>query len=111
MTRNRVYGMLSIAAKGGRVRSGELAAEEQIRAGRARLVLIAEDASDNTKDRFVSMCRGRGIEAFGYGTKEELGRSIGKAERSVLAVTDEGLAGAIKKLLNEAEADTYGNGK
>ena len=111
MTRNKVYGLLSIAAKGGRVRSGELAVTEQVQKGRAMLVMIAADASDNTKDRFVSLCRSRGIEAFGYGTKEELGRSIGKAERSVLAVTDEGPAGAIKKILKEAEAETYGNGK
>ncbi|MBO4289780.1 MAG: ribosomal L7Ae/L30e/S12e/Gadd45 family protein [Lachnospiraceae bacterium] len=111
MTRNKVYGMLSIAAKAGRVKSGELAAEEQIRAGKAKLVIIAEDASGNTKDRFASMCRGRRTEAYGYGTKEELGRSIGKAERSVLAVTDEGLAGAILKNLKEAEAKAYGNGK
>lgn len=111
MTRNKVYGMLSIAAKAGRVKSGELAAEEQIRSGRARLVIIAEDASDNTKDRFSSMCRGRMVPAYGYGTKEELGRSIGKAERSVLAVTDEGLAEAVTKNLKEAEARAYGNGK
>ncbi len=111
MTGNKVYGLLSIAAKAGKVKSGELAAAEQIQGGRARLVLIAADASDNTKDRFVSLCRGRHIAAYGYGTKEELGHSIGKAERSVLAVTDEGLAGAIQNKLNEAEAEFYGNGK
>ena len=111
MTRNKVYGMLGIAAKAGKVKSGELAATEQIRAGRAQLVLIAEDASGNTRDRFASMCRGYSAVSCIYGTKEDLGRSIGKAERSVLAVTDEGLAEAIIKNLKEAEARIYGYGK
>ena len=109
MTKNKITGLLGIAAKGGNVSSGELAATEQIRAGRAKLVLIARDASDNTKDRFVSMCRGHKAPACSWQTKEELGRSIGKAERSVRVITDRGLADKIAQLLlNESEAEFYG---
>ena len=104
MTKNKLTGLLGIAAKAGRVASGELPATEAIRSGKARLVLIAADASDNTKKRFVSLCRSREIESVSYGEKEELGRIIGKAERSVLAVTDEGLANGTRKLLTDAEA-------
>lgn len=109
MTRNKISGLLGIAAKAGKAASGELAATEAIRSGRAELVLIAKDASDNTKDRFVSMCLGHKAAACGYSTKEDLGRCIGKAERSVLAVTDRGLAEALTALLqNESEAEFYG---
>ena len=37
------------------------------------------------------------VETISYSTKETLGRAIGKAERSCICVTDEGLARAIKE--------------
>ena len=40
---------------------------------------------------------------YTYGSKEDLGHSMGKEFRASLAVTDEGFAKSIKKRLDEAE--------
>ena len=42
-----------------------------------------------------------------WGTKEELGQAVGKAERSGIAITDSGFAGRIRIMLEE---ETEGKG-
>ncbi len=94
--------MLGLAARGRNVASGEFQTEKAIKTGAGRLVVVAEDASANTKKRFVDKCSYYGVSIFFYGTKEELGRAIGKEYRSGLAVLEKGLAKSVKDLLEKA---------
>jgi len=80
--------------------SGEFQTENAVKDGSAMLVIVAEDASDNTKKLFKDKCSYYDVPVICYGTKEQLGRAIGKDLRSSLAITDEGLAKAIEKALN-----------
>lgn len=80
--------------------SGEFQTEEAVKTGSAMLVIVAEDASANTKKLFHDKCSFYEVPVYEYGTKEELGRAIGKDIRSSLAVCDAGLADAIIKHLN-----------
>lgn len=51
MTQNsKVLSMLGLAAKAGKVASGEFSTEKEVKSGNACLVIVAEDASDNTKN-------------------------------------------------------------
>lgn len=92
--------MVGIAAKAGRIDSGEFMTENAVKSGRAALVIIAGDASGNTKKKFNNMCEFYEVPIREYSTKEELGRAIGKEFRASIAVTDEGLAQAIMKKMN-----------
>ena len=58
MTQNsKVLSMLGLAAKAGKVASGEFSTEKEVKSGNACLVIVAEDASDNTKKLFRNkMC-------------------------------------------------------
>ena len=57
MTQNsKVLSMLGLAAKAGKVASGEFSTEKEVKSGNACLVIVAEDASDNTKKMFRNMC-------------------------------------------------------
>lgn len=94
---NKVHSMIGLATKAGKVVSGEFAVEKAIKDGKAFLVLIAEDASDNTKKHFSDMCIYRKIPYQVYGEKDTLGHMIGKDERASLAVTDQGFATSIQK--------------
>lgn len=95
--------MLGLAARGRNVASGEFSTEKAVKTGEAFLVIVAEDASDNTKKMFRNMCTFYETPIYIYGTKEELGHAIGKEFRASLAVTDENLAKAVEKKI-EAEA-------
>jgi ribosomal protein L7Ae-like RNA K-turn-binding protein len=91
--------MLGIAAKAGHVASGEFSTEKAVKTGQAFLVIVSEEASENTKKSFGNMTDFYNVPIFYYGSKEELGRSIGKQFRASLAVTDENLARAVENAL------------
>ncbi len=96
---NKVLSMLGIAAKSGNVASGEFSTEQAVKKGRAYLVIVSEEASDNTKKMFTNMTEFYEVPMYVYGTKEELGRCIGKQFRASLAITDENLAKAVERNL------------
>ena len=91
--------MLGIAAKSGNVVSGEFSTEKAIKTGRACLVIVSEEASDNTKKMFGNMVEFYGAPMYVFGTKDELGRCIGKEFRASLAIIDENLAKAVETKL------------
>lgn len=89
------YNLLSIAMKAGKVKSGEFSCEAAVKDSTAKLVIIAEDASDNTKKLFSDKSAYRNIPYVIFGNKDNLGHAIGRKERASVAVTDEGLAKAL----------------
>ncbi len=86
---------LGLAMRAGAVVSGEFSVENAVREGKAFLVLISEDASANTKKKFTDKCSYYQVPLRVYGTKETLGRALGKAQRTSAAVTGEGFAKAL----------------
>ncbi|MDE6889219.1 MAG: ribosomal L7Ae/L30e/S12e/Gadd45 family protein [Eubacterium sp.] len=103
MKPDKVLSMIGIAARAGSIASGEFSTEKAAKGGRAYLVILAKDASQNTKKHFSDMCAYREIPYFEYADKKQLGNCIGKEYRASLAVTDENLGGAIIKRLTETE--------
>ena len=101
LKQNKVYSLLGIAMRGRNLVSGEFQTLEAIKKGSAMLVIIAEDASDNTKKLFSDKCSFYEVPVLRFGTKEGLGRAIGKDLRSSVGVCDAGLADAIIKQLDE----------
>ncbi len=98
--KDRVLSMLGMAAKAGKIESGEFSTEKAVKGGRGRLVIVAEDASDNTKKMFTNMCKYYKVPFVVFGTKEELGHWIGKAYRASICILDEGFAKAVLKKIN-----------
>ena len=99
---NKVYSLLGLSMKAGKLVCGEFATDKSVKSGKAWLVIVSEDASDNTKKMFSNMCEFYKVPKYFYGTKEELGHTIGKAMRSSLAITDENFAKSIIKHLEES---------
>ena len=91
--------MIGIEAKAGNVVSGEFSTEKAIKIGTACLVIVSEEASDNTKKHFTDMTSFYKVPCYFYGDKESLGRCIGKEFRASLAITDENLARAVESKL------------
>ena len=101
MQNNRILSLLGLSQKAGKIKSGAFATTDAVKSFKAWLVIIATDASDNTKKEFTNMCSFYEVPCWEYSTKEELGASIGKEERSVVAVCDEGFAKSLDKIRNE----------
>ena len=96
--KSKIFSMLGLARKAGKLVSGEFMTENSIKSGKARLVIISEEASDNTRKHFKDMCSYRNVPCVEFGTKEELGHYTGSEMRASLALTDQGFADAISRL-------------
>ena len=103
----KVLGTLGLAMKAGNIVSGEFMVEKAIRDGSARLVIVAEDASANTKKKFSNSCQFYRVPYTEFGDKDTLGKAIGKEFRASLAVLNKGFAKSIGKNL-DLEVTQYG---
>lgn len=99
--------MLGLAQKAGKIASGEFSTQEAVKRGKAYCVIVADDASDNTKKNFTDMGNYYQVPVYFYGNKETIGKAIGKEFRASLSVNDEGFGKQIEKLIkvlsNEGE--------
>ena len=100
MTNDKVLAYLGLATRAGKIQSGEFSTEKSVKAGKAAMVIVAEDASNNTKKKFTNMCTFYKVPIYIYGTKETLGASIGRELRASLALEDTGFCKAIKKQID-----------
>ena len=89
--------MISLATKAGKTKSGEFMTEKEVKEGRAHLVIVADDASDNTKKKFQNMCDFYQVPIYFYKDKDTLGHAMGKEFRASLVILDEGFAKGIRK--------------
>lgn len=105
MKPDKVLSLLGIAAKAGNVASGEFSTEKAVKEGKAHLVIVAADASDNTKKRFSDMCTYYNCRYFEYSDKEMLGHCIGKEFRASAAIKNEGLANEIIRHLDKTTTE------
>ena len=81
-TEKKTLSLLGLATKAGKIASGEFQTEAAVKDGTAKLVLVASDASDNTKKLFHDKCSYYGVPVYVYGSKETLGAAIGKEYRA-----------------------------
>ena len=101
---NRALNYLALAKKGRLVELGEEPVGAVARAVKARLVVVASDASDHTWRRAKSFVAGTEQQCIRVPfTKEELGFVVGRQSLAIAAFTDAALALAFVKALPNLE--------
>lgn len=106
MKNPKFFNHLGLAMRAGKLVTGDSAVLDAIRTGEAKLAVLAEDASDNARKKYGDKCVFYNVPLIEYGTRSELGASIGRAERVIVAVTDDGFV----KLLEKARGSSDGGG-
>ncbi len=89
---------IGLAMKAGKIASGDFSVEKAVRSGTAKLVMLDESASENTKKQWRDACSFRNIPLIRI---RAMGSAIGKPARMVAAVTDEGFSAMIIKNSNK----------
>lgn len=84
----KVKSLLSLCQRAGKIVTGDDTVEINIKKGSVFFVIIAGDASENTKNKFVNKCKYYNVPYCICYTKEELSNCIGKYNRSVYAITE-----------------------
>ncbi len=105
--RQKILNLIGLATKAGKIASGEFMTEQSVKSGKASLVIVSEQSSDNTKKMFTNMCTYYKVPIYFFGEKGELGHAMGKEMRASLALTDDGFAKAVVKLFNTNGGSKY----
>ena len=102
MTNNmqKIHSLLGIAMRAGKLVSGEDGTMIDLKKGKLNLVIVAEDASNNTKKLFKDKSSFRHVNCIELSTNSDLGISIGKDSRAVIGIKDIGFANKIIQLID-----------
>src|SRR5690554_170493 len=101
MNKKKFYSFLGLCQRAGKLTSGEDSVKYEIKKGKIRLLIIAEDASHNTKESFLLQAQSKKIPYLIVGDKENLGLSIGKGYRALVGIKDKNMAANLIKIYND----------
>ncbi|WP_161877987.1 YlxQ-related RNA-binding protein [Alkalibacterium sp. MB6] len=96
--KDRILNLIGLAQRAGRLISGEDLVLQSVRSGKAKLVFIASNASENATKQFLNKCVYYEVPVVNQLSREELSHALGK-DRTVCAVTDNGFVQSLQKLL------------
>ena len=97
----RITNLLSMAQRARRIVSGAFAVEQALKGREAVLVLVAADASDETKKDYTILADRYKVPYLEGLDREMLGQCLGKEYRAVAALTDKGFAKKLRELMKE----------
>ncbi len=107
---DKILGLLGLMRRANALDVGETNSGAAVKAGRAKLLLLASDASDNARRRAETFVFGHRtfLLTLPY-TKAEVSGSVGVSSCSMAAVTDIGFANALMKALAAVDNEQYGS--
>ena len=107
--RENILSLLGLMRRANAIAVGEVNTGGAAKSGKAKLLLLAADASENARHRAEGFAAPRGIplDTLPF-TKEEFASAVGLSGGSMGAVTDLGFARALLKALAEDEPERYG---
>ncbi|MEG6615720.1 ribosomal L7Ae/L30e/S12e/Gadd45 family protein [Peptococcaceae bacterium 1198_IL3148] len=96
--------MLGLCQRAGKLLSGDCQVKNSIKDNRAKLVILATDASERTKKDYIYLAKANKIPLIQFSSKTELGLSVGKARRAALSIIDTNFAKGIHQIIGGGEA-------
>ncbi len=106
--REKTLNLLGLMRKANAIAVGETNTGGAVRAGKAKLLLLAADASDNARSRARGFTHGRDVVMVTLPfTKDEIAAHVGVSGCAMAAITDIGFANAFMKSLAAAVPEGY----
>ena len=95
---NKVYGLLGLCARAGKIVSGMDAVSDEIKRNKVKLLIVAEDASQKTASNIKYLAERKKIPMIVIGTIEKNSKAIGKENRAIIGIKDKNISDGIKKI-------------
>lgn len=103
MDNKKILALMGFAARARKICFGADSVETQIQKRKVKLVIIAQDASERTKEKFKTICTQSGVPIIIKGEIEVISNAIGKSNKAVIGIEDSNLANEIQKINNGGE--------
>ncbi len=97
---NNIIGAIGLAARARKLSFGADSVEEDIKRKKIKLVIVAKDSSERTKEKFKKICELYHIPIMIDGSIEELSKAIGKSNKAILGIKDINMAKGIQGKYN-----------
>ena len=105
--RDKIISYMGFAKKSGNLVSGSNTCIFSIKKKKVRLLLITEDASENTKKKMTHEAESGNVPVRIFGESEKLSRAVGESGRTVFGITDGNFARVIDEEIRKGrEQDT-----
>ena len=104
---NKIFSMLGLCMKAGKLAYGSDMVEEKIKYKQVSLLIVAADASDNTKEKFRRIAKQNNLNIHFCSTRDELSQKVGKNNKAVFGVMDKNFAEKINILFEELKGANY----
>ena len=103
MINNKILGLIGLAMKAGKVCFGADSVEENMLKKKVKLVIISEESSERTKNKFINLSKKNDVSVIVYGKIEDLSKAIGKSNKAIIGIKDSNFAKSIQKINNGGE--------
>ena len=103
MINNKILGLIGLAARARKVCFGADSVEDRINRRQVKLLIVAEDASERTKDKFKKIAEKENVPIIVKGEIELLSKAIGKSNKAIIGIEDINLSNEIQKINNGGE--------
>ena len=103
MINNKILGLIGFAARARKIAFGADSVENDIKSGKVKLIVVAEDASIRTREKYEKLGKEYNIPIIIKGNIEELSKAIGKSNKAIIGIKEENLASEIIKIINGGE--------
>ncbi len=101
MNETKLFSLFGLAQKAGKIASGDAKVQKTVKAGQAKLLIVAKDASELTQKSYRDMASFYHVDLIAAFTKQELGLAVGKGDRAALVVIDSGFSKVMCKEFNQ----------
>lgn len=95
MKRNKVESYMGFAARARSLSTGYNTCVFLLEKRKLRLLILAEDLSDNSKEKMIKAANQYGTPYRVYGTIEDLSHATGTESKGIFGIADKNLADAI----------------
>ncbi|MCI8349086.1 MAG: hypothetical protein HFE74_06610 [Firmicutes bacterium] len=102
--RDKVFRYIGLAARGRMVAIGYNTCVFSMSKSKVKLIILAEDLSQNSVEKIKSEADRKGIPVRVYGNKQELSHMTGKENSGIFGITDANLSKAILEEIDHMQS-------
>ena len=94
----KIMGLLGLSARARKISFGTDSTLKEMKRGKIKLLIVAEDASERTKDKFLKNAEKYAIPIIIYGNIKDISNAIGKTNKAIIGVEDVNIATEIERI-------------
>lgn len=101
--KNKILGLIGLATRAGGICFGADSVEQEMKKKKVKLIIVATDASNRTKEKFQTLSEQNQVPIIMEGEIEILSKAIGKSNKAIIGIKNENIAKEVMKIKNGGE--------